>query len=73
MGKNSKRIRVFNIDWDVDDKKDLENLPTEVRCIVFNGADVENIDNQDEVEDYLSEKLSDDYGFCHNGFDYEEY
>ena len=71
-------MKAVNIKWDVTDgaedmtKEDMDEilltLPTEVE-IPDNLID----DNKDFDEDYyysdISDWLSDEYGFCHNGFD----
>lgn len=49
------KYKVTNIDWDVDEIEDLKDLPT--TCI---------IDAEDE--DDIADALSDEYGFCVNGF-----
>lgn len=63
-------MKAVNIKWDVTDgaeemtqeeiKDILAELPTEVKI-------PEGID-EDEVEDWLS----DEYGYCHYGFDLED-
>lgn len=54
-------MKATNIQWDVDDPKDLELLPTEI--------DIPNgIDDEDEISDYIT----DETGFCHKGFELEE-
>ena len=64
-----KKIRVWNIDWDIDDEYDDMDLPTEVI-----------IDDlpQEELEDLtgwlngdLADELSDRYGFLVNSFQAE--
>lgn len=71
-------MKAVNIKWDVTDrtedmtKEDMDEilltLPTEVE-IPDNLID----DDKDFDEDYyysdISDWLSDEYGFCHNGFD----
>ena len=52
-----EKYHVTNIDWDVDFAEDLENLPTS--CVI------EAID-----EDDVADALSDEYGFCVNGFSF---
>ena len=58
------------IEWDLDDwdseqaSKIREGLPT--RCKVKIPSDVP----ADEIESELSEALTAEYGFCHNGFAY---
>ena len=44
--------------WDVDYKKDLKHLPKEIII-------PEGMTDEDEISDYLS----DETGFCHEGFD----
>ena len=51
-------LKAINIMWDVDYKKDLKHLPKEI--IIPEGMTDEN-----EISDYLS----DETGFCHEGFD----
>ena len=51
-------MKAVNIDWDVDNIEDLEFLPTEIEI-------PENITDEEDISDYLS----DETGFCHNGFE----
>lgn len=46
-----------NIDWDVDDKSVLEDLPKELKL-------PEGMVDEDEISDWISEQI----GFCHKGF-----
>lgn len=71
------------VDWDVDEDEDGE-LPDAVQTLTLNSQelffadvlDAADIDettwNLDEemLEEYISDKLSDEMGFCHNGFTY---
>lgn len=52
-------MKAINIQWDVDDEKDLEFLPTEIEI-----PDDINVEDDDEISDYLSDVT----GFCHKGF-----
>lgn len=54
-------MKATNIQWDVDDPKDLELLPTEIDI-------PDGIDDEDEISDYIT----DETGFCHKGFELEE-
>lgn len=54
-------MKAINIQWDVDDLKDLENLLTEIEI-------PEGMDDEEEISDYIT----DETGFCHNGFELEE-
>lgn len=58
-------MKAFNILWDVDSKKDLEFLPTEIQIpddIAYDG-------NGDINEDAISDYISNETGFCHCGFE----
>lgn len=55
--------KVTNIDWDVDDTEDLDNLPESIIVTV-----PEEICAVEEEEEWISDYLSDTYGFCNNGF-----
>lgn len=63
---------VTNIQWDTDgDEKILKDLPTELSI----DADTLNISNENDsekVEETISDYLSDSYGFCHYGFNFEK-
>ncbi len=54
-------MKATNIQWDVDDPKDLELLPTEIDI-------PDGMDDEDEISDYISDVT----GFCHKGFELEE-
>ena len=60
---------VTNILWDtVGDKETLTNLPAELSI----DTDTLSISDEDEIEETISDYLSDTYGFCHYGFDFEK-
>lgn len=54
-------MKAIRIEWDVDDPKDLESLPTEVEIPL-------EIADGEEISDYLTELT----GFCHKGFAIED-
>jgi|PlaIllAssembly_1097288.scaffolds.fasta_scaffold123289_3 hypothetical protein len=60
-------LLISNIQWD-DEGMGLEEcaLPTVVVML-----DVPDEVDQVELEDNISETLSDSFGFCHNGFTWE--
>ena len=71
------KIQCYNIDWDTDDEdyEDAEiNLPKEVLFELEDEDDIEEYyehkENGDE-DDFLSDKLSDEYDFCVNSFEYK--
>lgn len=55
--------KVSCIQWDVDDEADLDELPDTLIVTV-----PEEVCAVDEEEDWISDYLSDTYGFCHSGF-----
>lgn len=72
------KIKCYNINWDTNDEEyeDYEvNLPEEVTFEFEDEDDIEEYyeakENSD-VDDWLSDKLSDEYDFCVNDFEYEE-
>ena len=67
-------MKAINIKWDVIDgaedmtKEDMDEilstLPTEVEI-----PDYLITDDEDDLLDEVSDWLSDEYGFCHDGFE----
>ena len=67
MKNNSIRVfTVSNIDWDTDGEE--IDLPDEMTVNVKEDEQLE----EDEIEQYISDKISDETGFCHFGFNYKE-
>ena len=78
-------VRVEDIDWDFDDDEIDESVPTDFVMPVSIDEETEEelkaraeenkTDFKTELHDYLSEELvdmvSDEYGYCHNGFDFK--
>lgn len=66
-------MKAINIKWDVTDGAEdmtqeemnevLETLPTEIEVPNYLG------DDEDEFLDNVSDWLSDEFGFCHDGFE----
>ena len=54
-------MKVTNINWDTDDTKDLEYLPTEIEL-------PDGMTDEEEISDYISDMT----GFCHKGFALED-
>ena len=50
-------MKATNIEWDVDELEDLEYLPTEIEI-------PDGMKDEEEISDYIS----DETGFCHNGY-----
>jgi hypothetical protein len=66
-----------NIEWDVDEDEDEtpEDLPTVVKIVLDDEDDIgdylEAKENGDE-DDFIANRLSDEYGYCVNSFEMEE-
>ena len=67
-------VRIYNIKWDIDEEdysneeNEKLNLPNEVIHTFYEYNDINDEDLLDEIADWLS----DEYGFCHDGFEVEE-
>lgn len=57
-------VNVYNIEWETDGAE--VDLPEQVEIVLETETD-----DGDELSDLISDELSDEYGFLHNGFDYE--
>ena len=75
------KFLVWDISWDTSDgiyeEENTNVLPEELnlpREILINAEyiDIEDDEDMDEVEDAISNYLSDEYGFCHLGFSFEK-
>ena len=58
----------FRVNWDCDREEDFvkSNFIAEVE------VPVDIIGDEEALDDFLSDWLSDEYGFCHSGFIYKE-
>ena len=57
-------MKAINIIWDVDDKENLNMLPSEIEI------PEDMIDEAGEVDDdEISDYISDVTGFCHKGYE----
>lgn len=76
---DKKVYKVTDIKWDLsgdgltkaEQSEILEALPKEVQVTISNN-DVEDLDDDNEIDFYISEYLSDTYGYCHEGYTYTE-
>lgn len=68
------KIKCYNIDWDIDDYEDCKiNLPEEVTFEFEDEDDIEEYyeaKEDSDIDDWLADKLSDEYDVCVNSFDY---
>lgn len=57
-------MKAVNIKWDTDgDMEVFDELPTEIEIPDYLVTD------EDDLLDEVSDWLSDEYGFCHDGFE----
>lgn len=63
------KYRIYDIRWDTDGEE-IPDLPTD-DLVNSEYLDVEDDENINEVEEAISEYLSDKYGFCHFGFSFK--
>ena len=59
------KVKITNIKWDTDGET-IPELPIEIE----QEFSFQNY-NEEELSDYLCNWLSDTFGFCHFGFDFE--
>ena len=59
--EQTRRKKAVNIQWDVDDPEDLELLPKEIDI-------PDGMTDMEEISDYITDQT----GFCHNGFIVED-
>lgn len=58
------KVKITDIQWDTDFPKELENLPKSLNMEI----NTEEFEDDEDLELFLSDYLSDEYGFCHKGF-----
>ena len=58
------KVKIFDIEWDIDEEDDTV-LPTEIE------AEFDYHGDNDELSDNISDWLTDEYDYCHEGFNYE--
>lgn len=56
------QVKIKNINWDTDKQK--IKLPKEIKLII----DTKEEETEEDIEMYISDFLSNEYGYCHNGF-----
>lgn len=56
----------FNVKWDEADK----SIPRKFSSVVEIDDDID-INDESELSDFLSDWLSDNFGYCHNGFTFK--
>ena len=77
-----RKFRVFNIQWGLMSEEDIILLggkesdkieyPSTTMEVIITEDDVEDINDDEEIEDYISNYITDETAFLHDGFNYEE-
>jgi len=63
---SSYSVLVTDIDWDIDEGDDCELPKTIIVNLPY--SEYDELESDDEIEEYISNKITDLVGFCHNGF-----
>lgn len=64
------QIRVCNIDWDCDEE-DYSGLGLPEEDVIEIPVEEDDSMTDEELQDIISDTLSEMYGFCQNGFVYD--
>ena len=65
------KAHVTDVDCDTDDEE-VFDLPNEFDIeVTFDEEDEEFLETADFLGDVIGDAISEEYGFCHYGFDYE--
>ena len=67
---SSETIWATSFEEDLDEDADDYDLPKEV-IIDMDDLDIEDYEDEDEVSEVVGDYLSNEYGFCHYGFNWE--
>lgn len=67
-----RKFKVYDIQWDADLEEALDMLP-DSQDVLVTSENVSDIDDDEEVREAISEHLTEQYGFCHAGFQLDEY
>lgn len=71
MATRTAHIKVTNIDWDVNDEEDeFTDKDLDLPGIVI--LTLKDVNDDDDMDDIIADRLSDKYGFCVNSFEWEE-
>lgn len=67
-----RKFNVFNIYWDVDECDGNDFLPPTETEVEIDSENVDDLYDDELCEEYISDYITDEYGFCHLGFCFEE-
>jgi len=67
---NGVAVTAFDIAWDSDDVSDIpKTIDLVIPADIFAGEIVD--DYEQIIDDYISDEISNESGFCHAGFEYK--
>lgn len=67
----TRKFRVYDIKWDLDDLEDVNRVPNEM-IVEVSAEDVDDLNDEEDVDYYISDYISDEVGFCHAGYECTE-
>lgn len=65
---NEREIKVYGIKWDTDTKEELDGVPTTVNFSISSEDFNDFYEDENGLEEFISDKISDISGFCHDGW-----
>lgn len=63
-------VHFKNVKWDAT-KEEIIECGLDKRFIAHIEVNENIVNDEEELTEFLSDWLSDEFGFCHKGFDYE--
>lgn len=63
------KVIITKIDWDTDGDEALKEALPNTMTLDTEDLNIEDPEDENEISDAISDYLSDEYGFCHNGFE----
>jgi hypothetical protein len=67
MRNDKVKIKVLHVRWEADNMNDVEDLPSDVE-LEIDADTFTDYENDDDSEELISDELSNQYGFTHNGW-----
>ena len=63
------KIRVYGVKWDIGVFDEIPEIPADVTLTIRKNIDLEDTC---EIDNFIEDMLSDDYGFVHKGWESSE-
>lgn len=65
------KIQISAIAWDFSDTQHPPKFKLPTKLLVEVDDECINMTDNEELEEHISDKLAETYGYCHNGFRYK--